>query len=208
MANGRCRMHSGKALGGVASPTFKHGRYSRFLPQRVRKSFEEFMAADDPLCLLENIGVLDARAVELLSKLDAAGSLGVWRELQAKWDAIAKALKGGDCAEVMGGLNGLDELLKRGVDNESVWEEILKVQKAKAYLAAKEWRRLADMQQMVTLEQLMAMMAAITSLIAESVSLREDRLKVLRGIERLLDVARNAHPGRSVTVGVGDDPGP
>src|ERR1019366_8858276 len=27
--NGRCRLHGGKSLGGIASPRFKHGRYSK-----------------------------------------------------------------------------------------------------------------------------------------------------------------------------------
>src|ERR1035437_122809 len=29
MPNGRCRLHGGKSLGGIASPRFKHGRYSK-----------------------------------------------------------------------------------------------------------------------------------------------------------------------------------
>jgi hypothetical protein len=29
MANGRCRMHGGKSLRGIASPRYKHGRYSK-----------------------------------------------------------------------------------------------------------------------------------------------------------------------------------
>lgn len=32
MPNGRCRMHGGKALAGIAWPSFKDGRHSKYLP--------------------------------------------------------------------------------------------------------------------------------------------------------------------------------
>ena len=35
MPNGRCRMHGGKSLIGVDSPTYKHGLYSRDLLTRL-----------------------------------------------------------------------------------------------------------------------------------------------------------------------------
>ena len=33
--NGRCHLHGGKSLGGIASPRFKHGHYSRFIYLRL-----------------------------------------------------------------------------------------------------------------------------------------------------------------------------
>lgn len=32
MTNGRCMFHGGKSLVGMASPRFRHGRYSKLLP--------------------------------------------------------------------------------------------------------------------------------------------------------------------------------
>jgi hypothetical protein len=38
MANGRCRLHGGKSLAGPASPSFKHGRHSKWLPKEVAEN--------------------------------------------------------------------------------------------------------------------------------------------------------------------------
>lgn len=48
MTNGRCKMHGGQSLGGVASPTFKHGRYSKAFKQ-LGARFEE--SINDPALL-------------------------------------------------------------------------------------------------------------------------------------------------------------
>ena len=32
MPNGRCRIHGGLSLGGIAHPNFKHGRRSKYFP--------------------------------------------------------------------------------------------------------------------------------------------------------------------------------
>jgi hypothetical protein len=33
MINGRCNLHGGKSLPGIASPRYKHGLYSKYIPQ-------------------------------------------------------------------------------------------------------------------------------------------------------------------------------
>jgi hypothetical protein len=202
--NGRCRTHSGNAASGLASATFKHGRYSKALPQGLRKSFEEYLASPDPLSLLENVAVADARVVELLSRLEHAD----WPKLKASWEATSKAIKGGDLAGAMAGMAELDALFQTMATNDDVWEQIQQVQEHKGKLAAREWKRRVDMRQVVTLEQLLLLMSAITNVIIEGVTLREDRLRVLRGIERLLGLARQADPGWPVSVGCGDDASP
>jgi hypothetical protein len=36
MPNGRCRMHGGKSPAGIASPSWKSGRFSRYMPKGLR----------------------------------------------------------------------------------------------------------------------------------------------------------------------------
>jgi hypothetical protein len=42
--NGRCTLHGGKALVGPDSPTWKHGRYSKWLPKQMVRDVERDMA--------------------------------------------------------------------------------------------------------------------------------------------------------------------
>lgn len=69
MENGRCRIHGGKSLKGVESPTFKHGRYSKHLPQAIRDKL--LTADDDPLDLLPELDVQRALFADYLSRFEA-----------------------------------------------------------------------------------------------------------------------------------------
>jgi hypothetical protein len=74
LPNGRCHYHGGKSLAGIASPTYKEGKYSKHLPQRMREAYA--LAIDDPQLLeqREQIGIIDARLIDLLARVDTGES--------------------------------------------------------------------------------------------------------------------------------------
>lgn len=69
MANGKCRMHGGKSLSGVASPAYKGAGRSRVVPARWQESYTG--AVDDPdlLSLRHDIAIVDASIEELEARL-------------------------------------------------------------------------------------------------------------------------------------------
>lgn len=69
MANGKCRMHGGKALSGVASATYKGAGRSRVVPARWADAYQG--AVDDPdlLSLRHDIAMVDAQIEELEARL-------------------------------------------------------------------------------------------------------------------------------------------
>ena len=73
MPNGKCRIHGGKSLKGTDSPHFKHGRYTRHLPDKIR---EKLIASDDdPLDLLPELDVQRALFADYLSRFQAGMTL-------------------------------------------------------------------------------------------------------------------------------------
>ena len=75
----RCRYHGGASLSGIASPTFKHGRYSKVLPTGLRKKFEE--AGKDPMLLSHEpeLKLLDVKLSELIGELETGRRTGSHR---------------------------------------------------------------------------------------------------------------------------------
>jgi hypothetical protein len=69
MPNGKCRMHGGKSLSGIAHPNFKMGRYSKSGPLALRARIAEAEQDEDTLNSTPSINLLDARIAELLDKL-------------------------------------------------------------------------------------------------------------------------------------------
>jgi hypothetical protein len=59
MANGRCRMHGGKSLVGIASPLTKTGRWSKDLPTRLASRFAESEHDPELLSVRADIRLID-----------------------------------------------------------------------------------------------------------------------------------------------------
>lgn len=53
VGTGRCKLHGGASPSGVDSPQFKHGRYSKVMPQRIADTLSASNA--DPLDLLDEL---------------------------------------------------------------------------------------------------------------------------------------------------------
>src|SRR5512137_2855467 len=65
-----CRMHGGKSAGGIASPLWKHGRQSKYLPARMRDAYNASLTDKELLELRGEIALVDARITDLLQRVD------------------------------------------------------------------------------------------------------------------------------------------
>src|SRR5215218_1399841 len=63
----RCRMHGGKAARGTDHGRFKHGRYSKSVPDRLAGRFREALADEDRHELRDEIALAEARISDLLA---------------------------------------------------------------------------------------------------------------------------------------------
>lgn len=63
-----CKFHGGASLQGIASPQFKTGRYSKYLPTKLAESYH--IAIEDPelLSLRHEIGMVDAYVSDQLER--------------------------------------------------------------------------------------------------------------------------------------------
>lgn len=94
MPNGRCRMHGGATPRGVASPHFRHGRYSKALPVRLAAVYAQARTDDDLLAVRDEAALLQVRIGELLTRLaadDVQDDARIWREVRTTIDALRKA---------------------------------------------------------------------------------------------------------------------
>lgn len=89
MENGRCRLHGGTSLRGVAHGSFVDGRYSKYLG-RHRVAYEELIKDEDKLLdLREHIAAMDVvaqRAAERAAALDTPDFRGNVKELVAEME--------------------------------------------------------------------------------------------------------------------------
>ena len=94
-------MHGGKSRGGVASPSFKNGRYSRYTPQQLLEHYTEIL--NDPRLLemsddLALFHTLITSALEDWTKAEGANTSGemsdeaLWRKTRRRRREIGRML--------------------------------------------------------------------------------------------------------------------
>lgn len=93
MSNGRCYLHGGKSLKGLASPSLVTGRHSKYLKGGVLDRYQEALTDKDLLALKDDIALIDARIGELLGAIgDGKTNLEAFTQIQDSYGAIIEAL--------------------------------------------------------------------------------------------------------------------
>src|SRR4051794_509990 len=67
--SGRCRLHGGASLRGLAAPAWKSGRHSAYLPTDLRARYLRARGDPELLSLKDDLSLVDARIGELLGRL-------------------------------------------------------------------------------------------------------------------------------------------
>jgi hypothetical protein len=185
MPNGRCALHGGKSLAGIASPTYQHGRYSRVMPTRMQARYQE--AAGDPALLEQRaeVALLDARLADLLGRVDTGESGGIWKQLQEARRALIVARRANDNEGASAAINEMSDLIGRGHADYAAWREISVVLEQRRKLVESERKRLIEMQQTITAEKAMLLIGAIGQIIKTHVTDRVILTKISADIRDL-----------------------
>lgn len=84
-----CLAHGGRTPRGVASPSFKTGRYSRSLPGHLVADYERALADPQLLSVRNDIALVDAVILSLLGQLDDDDNPPQDRRI---WQAVGKQI--------------------------------------------------------------------------------------------------------------------
>lgn len=187
LANGRCRFHGGKTPGGIASPHFKTGRYSKYLPARLSDRYHESLTDPDLLELRSEIAVLDARMGELIERIDTGESGAAWVAARLALQQYNESELDGDKAKKVAAMRQLEEALERGAADYAIWSEIAAMTEQRRKLVESERKRLVDMQQVITSDRAMLLIGAVVDIIRRNVTDRG----MLSGINRELTALLN-----------------
>ena len=80
----KCRLHGGATPRGVASPHFKHGRYSQDLPTKISVSMQKGQLPLDLLQSHDELALCDSRIQELTKQfvfVDKGEYSGLWQDI-------------------------------------------------------------------------------------------------------------------------------
>jgi hypothetical protein len=178
-------MHGGTTPRGIASPHFKTGRYSRYLPPRLAERFSESLADPDLLNLNREIALVDSRMEDLLKRVDSGESGRIWDALRTLNRDLRDAQRRRDSVMVAETMEEISKTISAGNADYAAWGEIASLVNQRRGLVESERRRLLDMQNMVTAEQAMLLIAAVVDSIRRNVNDRHVLAAISDDISRL-----------------------
>ena len=162
-------MHGGTALRGMASPRYKHGRYSKYLPERMLPRYLE--ARDDPdlLNLRWEVGLVDARIADLLKRVDSGEAGIMWGKLDELRLRFEQAQMQGRAKTSAQAVQEMMILVARGSSDFAAWDEVIGLVEKRRRLVESERKRMVEMHQMVAVERALVMVDQLARSVREHV---------------------------------------
>lgn len=197
MPNGRCSKHGGMTPAGVASPHFKHGKYSKYLPTRLKTTFDE-ATKQEPGAMMDHsaeMALYNSRLVELITALDtetAAEQVGKIRRLWQEFNRLNRAAatsrsnqeKLGPRLAVL--VLELDDAIEKAAEDWMIWKDIDNTVNQSVKLGRYEMERLEKAHRMVATEHVLGLFTELMQLVRENVT-DDDALRAIqRGMTDLI----------------------
>ena len=186
-----CYVHGGPTPGGIASPHFKHGKYSKELPDRLIADYQKSINDPEILALTSEISLTDTRIMDLLTRVDTGESGSLWKHARSVFMDFRSANASADQDKMTIALTELNRVLNLGVEDYHSWDEVGKLLEQRRKLVESERKRRTDMDAMITAERQMLLVAGILGVIKENVTNRKILSALTVGIRALIpDIAQ------------------
>lgn len=184
--NVKCRHHGGKSLAGPAAAAWKDGRHSKVLPKRLLADAQSSLNDPDKLALNAEIALVDARAADLLRRVDSGESGELWRQLRQTWREYEAARKANDTVGLVQAISLLGETITRGHGDAAAWAELGGWIERRRKLVESERKRQIEAQQMIHVEQAVGLMNLLINAVRSRVRDEDIMLEITQEYSRLI----------------------
>ena len=191
MPNGKCRMHGGASLKGVDAPSYKHGRYSKHLPEHLKNKFDAAYSDPELTHLRAELGLLDTILGEKIERIHAGESGAVLADALKLISDYETASNGGsadgyDGKEPADIIGELKILLLRGRTTLDLFEEVQPIVEQRRKLAESENKRLALVAKSMSVEEAILFVRQLGDSIKRNVSNPQEKAAIFADFERIL----------------------
>ena len=152
MLNGRCRFHGGKSLKGIASPAWKDGRHSKYLPTGLRDKYHAAYNDPEMLSLQSEIALIQARLFVLIERVEKGESSHFMDSIKGMAALFEKARRDGRDLDAAAHLQDLIRLVNQGNAEWMNWQDIFAATEQVRRLTESERKRRVEMQLLLSVE--------------------------------------------------------
>jgi len=184
---GVCHIHGGKSLVGTDNPAFKHGRYSRYLPDALVDRYQAALADQDLNSLDDEIALTDSRLAAELLHLRAEGPQAQWDDARRIFASFTRNTNANNRDAAVRDLDRLRLLLQAGADPATAWAKVDTLIEQRRKLVETQRRVMLDSEKSIGVDQLMVLIAAVSDVIRRHVASTETRKVISHEIRSLVD---------------------
>lgn len=183
----RCYYHGGKSLRGVASPNFKTGMSSIDMPAQLAARYNSALNDSELLSMRSDVALYRARLEDQLSQLREGFSGEFFKKAREIYKELLKALQeeDGDASRRL--MRDLGHVIDSGYKEEKTWDKIDKTVEQKRKLNESETKRLVQLNQMITTEELMLVLGSVVDSVKRHIRETSVLTMISQDIRRILD---------------------
>lgn len=190
--SGRCPKHGGLVPRGFQAGSYRHGRYSKYMPAPLGERFMN--THDDPelLSLQADVTLVTERINGLLERVSSGESGAAWKLLNRHWKDFRRFRSAGNVVKMQETLELLAEPLEQGIADHAAWEELGLQLDRRARLADQEQRRLEKLQATLTVDEALGLLGTVLDVLRRHVTDEQTLAAIGADLEQL--VALDAVP--------------
>ena len=200
----KCRMHGGVALVGAQVNNFRTGRHSKYLPADLDKIYTEALANPDLLEMADHIALLEARIQDVLKRASGGEPIPRWVDVRHAFDDLATVVLAGEQNLISAQLDRMYKLLEGGEKWDTTWEQVTGTMEQLRKMTDTEVKRKKELNQMVAVERVVALMAAVGQAVKRNVK-NPDEINAVYA-ELVILYGSNSVPGSPNRLRVGATP--
>jgi len=200
-----CKLHGGRNKIGLQHKSTKTGKYSKYMPERLKARYLEALSDPDLTTNRHEIAALETRMRQLIENVDDDVSVRTWKTFAKLWARFMLAVRSGDTLKQIEYVEAINEFIDTRTDEDSSWNDIERLADTRRKLADSEQRRMVAMNQMLTVEQAMMLMATLVASIKDVVYLYADPTSakhIISGTSKayidLIGVDKNSEPDTGI----------
>lgn len=197
----KCRMHGGGAGIGAENPAFKSGRYSRYLPSDMLELYSSALSNPDILEMADHIALLEARIQKILADNQGGDPVPRWSEILDLFNSIEAMVDTGDRGLIAGAFDSARKALHAGMRWDSTWNQVADTMEQLRKMTDTEIKRKRELNQMVPIERIVILMAAVAAAVKRNVTNPDEIAKVHNELAVLLGTNKTAKDPQRQRVG-------
>jgi len=166
-----CQVHGAGSVhkGRPGGRPIVSGRYSKYLPNRLLARYQEAANDKNLLSLHHEIAVVEARITDIMIRVDTGEAGTHWQLVNGIFVDIMTAIRKQDSGTIIEAVNKGLRISDKGVNDYAAWNEIGNLFEQRRRLSESERKRLVEMENIVTAEQALMLMVAISDIIRKAI---------------------------------------